>query len=41
MVMPDVFIDQASPTDMYVTAALDADNIIAKVIDVLDTSNST
>ncbi|RYH04077.1 1-deoxy-D-xylulose-5-phosphate synthase [Salipiger sp. IMCC34102] len=35
MVLPDTFIDQASPADMYATAKLSADDIEAKVLDVL------
>lgn len=35
MVLPDCFIDQASPDDMYATARLDAEHIEAKVLDVL------
>ncbi len=35
MVLPDVFIDQASPADMYATARLSASDIEAKVLDVL------
>jgi len=35
MVLPDTFIDQASPKDMYDTAAMNADHIEAKVLDVL------
>ncbi|MCF6234671.1 MAG: 1-deoxy-D-xylulose-5-phosphate synthase [Rhodobacteraceae bacterium] len=35
MVFPDVFIDQANPADMYKVAAMDADAIEAKVLDVL------
>ena len=35
MVLPDVFIDQASPEDMYATAAMNAEHIEAKVLDVL------
>jgi len=35
MVLPDTFIDQASPADMYKDAALDAASIEAKVLDVL------
>jgi 1-deoxy-D-xylulose-5-phosphate synthase len=35
MVLPDTFIDQASPADMYATAGLDAARIEAKVLDVL------
>ncbi len=35
MVLPDEFIDQASPEDMYATARLTAGDIVAKVLDVL------
>jgi 1-deoxy-D-xylulose-5-phosphate synthase len=35
MVLPDSFIDQASPEDMYATAGLDAGHIEAKVLDLL------
>ncbi|WP_071674204.1 1-deoxy-D-xylulose-5-phosphate synthase [Nioella nitratireducens] len=35
MVLPDIFIDQASPSDMYAVAAMNADDIEAKVLDVL------
>ena len=35
MVLPDVFIDQASPADMYGVAAMNAEHIEAKVLDVL------
>ena len=35
MVLPDVFIDQASPADMYAAAGLGAAQIEAKVLDVL------
>jgi len=35
MVLPDTFIDQASPDDMYAVAGLSADAIEAKVMDVL------
>jgi 1-deoxy-D-xylulose-5-phosphate synthase len=35
MVLPDIFIDQASPDDMYATAGLDADRIVEKVLDML------
>jgi len=35
MVLPDVFIDQSSPKDMYDTAAMNAEHIEAKVLDVL------
>jgi len=36
MVLPDVFIDQASPSDMYAVAGMNAADIEAKVLDVLD-----
>ncbi|MCE8006032.1 1-deoxy-D-xylulose-5-phosphate synthase [Aestuariivita sp.] len=35
MVLPDIFIDQAGPADMYRVAGMNADNIEAKVLDVL------
>ncbi|MDR9484266.1 MAG: 1-deoxy-D-xylulose-5-phosphate synthase [Sediminimonas sp.] len=35
MTLPDIFIDQASPEDMYATAGLSPDDIEAKVLDVL------
>ncbi len=35
MVLPDVFIDQASPADMYAVAGLTAADIEAKVLEVL------
>ncbi|MEO1789520.1 MAG: transketolase C-terminal domain-containing protein, partial [Pseudomonadota bacterium] len=35
MVLPDIFIDQASPADMYAVAALNASDIEAKVLDTL------
>ena len=35
MVLPDTFIDQASPADMYATASLNAEHIAAKVLDML------
>ena len=35
MVLPDIFIDQASPRDMYETAAMNAPHIEAKVLEVL------
>ena len=38
MVLPDTFIDQASPTDMYLEAKLSAKNIHAKVLDALGVS---
>ncbi|MDF1873870.1 1-deoxy-D-xylulose-5-phosphate synthase, partial [Vannielia sp.] len=38
MVLPDIFIDQASPRDMYDVAAMNAEQIEAKVLDVLGVS---
>ncbi len=35
MVLPDIFIDQASPADMYAIAGMNAEQIEAKVLDVL------
>lgn len=35
MVLPDIFIDQANPKDMYSVAAMNAPDIEAKVLDVL------
>ena len=35
MVLPDTFIDQASPADMYEIAAMNAPQIEAKVLEVL------
>ncbi|GFE64723.1 1-deoxy-D-xylulose-5-phosphate synthase [Litoreibacter roseus] len=35
MTLPDIFIDQASPADMYAVAAMNAPDIEAKVLDVL------
>ncbi|MDA0924481.1 MAG: 1-deoxy-D-xylulose-5-phosphate synthase [Proteobacteria bacterium] len=35
MFLPDTFIDQASPEDMYAVARMNADDIAAKVLDVL------
>ena len=35
MVVPDIFIDQASPADMYAVAGMNADQIEAKVLGVL------
>ncbi|GGA95516.1 1-deoxy-D-xylulose-5-phosphate synthase [Allosediminivita pacifica] len=35
MVLPDIFIDQASPRDMYEAAGLNAEQIEAKVLSVL------
>ena len=35
MVLPDTFIDQSSPADMYASAAMNAPHIVAKVLDTL------
>ena len=35
MVLPDTFIDQASPREMYDIAAMNADDIVTKVLDAL------
>ncbi|MEX0366955.1 MAG: 1-deoxy-D-xylulose-5-phosphate synthase [Ruegeria sp.] len=35
MVLPDTFIDQASPADMYAVAGMNAEQIEAKVLEVL------
>ncbi|MEE4188112.1 MAG: transketolase C-terminal domain-containing protein, partial [Roseobacter sp.] len=35
MVLPDIFIDQANPADMYAVAGMNASDIEAKVLDVL------
>ncbi|MEE9429006.1 MAG: 1-deoxy-D-xylulose-5-phosphate synthase [Paracoccaceae bacterium] len=35
MVLPDTFIDQSSPADMYAMAGLNAEDIVAKVLEVL------
>lgn len=35
MVLPDIFIDQASPADMYAVAGMNAPEIEAKVLEVL------
>jgi 1-deoxy-D-xylulose-5-phosphate synthase len=35
MVLPDTFIDQANPRDMYAVARLNAEDIVAKVLKVL------
>ena len=36
MVLPDIFIDQASPRDMYAIAGMNAEDIEARVLSVLD-----
>ena len=38
MVLPDTFIDHASPTDMYREAKLSAEDIHTKVLDTLGIS---
>ena len=38
MVLPDTFIDQSSPADMYAMAGLNAADIEAKVLEVLGVS---
>ena len=35
MVLPDIFIDQASPRDMYAVAKLNAEDIVTKVLETL------
>ncbi len=35
MVLPDIFVDQASPRDMYAVAGLNAEDIVAKVLSVM------
>jgi len=35
MVLPDIFIDQAGPKDMYAVAKLNAEDIVSKVLDVM------
>ncbi len=41
MVLPDVFIDQASPHDMYTVAAMNSEHIEAKVLEVLGVGSLT
>ncbi|MGR3491207.1 MAG: 1-deoxy-D-xylulose-5-phosphate synthase [Shimia sp.] len=41
MVLPDTFIDQASPRDMYDVAAMNAEHIEAKVLDTLGAKSLT
>ena len=36
MVMPDIFLDQANPSEMYGMAGLDSANIEARVLDLLE-----
>ncbi len=35
MVLPDIFVDQASPADMYAVAGMNAEDIEARALDVL------
>ena len=35
MVLPDIFIDQASPAEMYAVAGMNAAEIESKVLNVL------
>jgi len=35
MVLPDIFIDQAGPADMYATARLSAADIEARVLSLM------
>jgi 1-deoxy-D-xylulose-5-phosphate synthase len=39
MVLPDIFIDQAGPADMYAVAGMNAEHIEAKVLKVLGVSS--
>lgn len=39
MVLPDIFIDQASPEDMYTVAAMNAPQIETKVLEALGVAN--
>ena len=41
MVLPDIFIDQSSPRDMYAVAKLNAEDIEAKVLDTLGVAQIT
>ncbi len=41
MVLPDTFIDQASPEDMYASAGMNAPQIEAKVLEVLGVASVT
>ena len=38
MFLKDKFIDQASPKEMYQSAGLDCEDIVAKVLDLLGAS---
>jgi 1-deoxy-D-xylulose-5-phosphate synthase len=39
MVLPDVFIDQASPAAMYDVAGLNSEHIVQKVLDVMNVAS--
>lgn len=41
MVLPDIFIDQAGPADMYAVAKLNAEDIAAKVLQVMGIAEIT
>ena len=36
MILPDIFIDQDTPENMYRLAGLDADSIVKKVLETLE-----
>ena len=36
MILPDIFIDQDTPENMYKLAGLDADSIVKKVLETLE-----
>ena len=38
MILPDIFIDQDTPENMYKTASLDSSSIEEKVLDVLNSN---
>ena len=38
MMLPDIFIDQDSPENMYKTANLDSNSIEEKVLDLLNSN---
>ncbi len=39
MVLPDIFIDQASPEDMYAVAGLNTGDIVKRVLEILDVAD--
>ncbi len=41
MTLPDLFIDQASPSDMYRQALLQSEDIVTKVLEVLEVSTAS